>query len=148
MNDAAAPTPPILVIEHVTRSFGGVRAVNDCSLVVPQGGITGLIGPNGAGKTTLFNTITGFLKPDTGHIYFQGERIDGLTQEPDQQGKPLTGELTGYRSLRAVGQRYRIIYQVERQRVLVLILMVGLRTQGDRADVYRLAQKLIHLKLV
>ena len=76
------------------------------------------------------------------------ERIDGLTQEPDQQGKPLTGELAGYRSLRAVGQRYRIIYQVERQRVLVLILMVGLRKQGDRADVYRLAQKLIRLKLV
>lgn len=78
MNDDAAPTPPILVVEHVTRSFGGVRAVNDCSLEVPQGGITGLIGPNGAGKTTLFNTITGFLKPDSGHIFFQGERIDGL----------------------------------------------------------------------
>lgn len=77
-NDNAAPTPPILIVEHVTRSFGGVRAVNDCSLEVPQGGITGLIGPNGAGKTTLFNTITGFLKPDSGHIIFQGERIDGL----------------------------------------------------------------------
>jgi branched-chain amino acid transport system ATP-binding protein len=78
LDDAAAPTPPILVVEHVTRSFGGVRAVNDCSLEVPQGGITGLIGPNGAGKTTLFNTITGFLKPDSGAILFQGERIDGL----------------------------------------------------------------------
>ena len=76
------------------------------------------------------------------------ERIDGLAHEPDQQGKPLTGELVGYRSLRAVGQRYRMIYHVERQRVLVLILMVGLRKQGDRADVYRLAQKLIRLKLV
>ena len=76
------------------------------------------------------------------------DRIDGLTHEPDKQGKPLTGELAGYGSLRAVGQRYRIVYQVERQRVLVLILMVGLRKQGDRADVYRLAQKLIRLKLV
>jgi branched-chain amino acid transport system ATP-binding protein len=71
--------PPILVVENVTRSFGGVRAVNDCSLEVADGGITGLIGPNGAGKTTLFNTITGFLKPDSGRITFRGERIDGLT---------------------------------------------------------------------
>ena len=76
------------------------------------------------------------------------DRIDDLRHEPEKQGKPLTGELAGYRSLRAVGQRYRIIYQVERQRVLVLILMVGLRKQGDRADVYRLAQKLIRLRLV
>lgn len=70
--------PPILVVERVTRSFGGVRAVNDCSLEVADGGITGLIGPNGAGKTTLFNTITGFLKPDSGRIIFRGERIEGL----------------------------------------------------------------------
>ena len=76
------------------------------------------------------------------------DRIDGLKDDPDTQGKPLTGELAGYRSLRAVGQRYRIIYQVERQRILVLIVMVGLRKQGDRADVYHLAQKLIRLKLV
>ncbi len=76
------------------------------------------------------------------------DRINGLSHEPEKQGKPLTGELAGYRSLRAVGQRYRIIYQVERQRILVLILMVGLRNQGDRADVYRLAQKLIRLRLV
>ena len=75
MSDSA---PPILTVERVTRSFGGVRAVNDCSLEVPEGGITGLIGPNGAGKTTLFNIITGFLKPDSGAITFAGERIDGL----------------------------------------------------------------------
>jgi branched-chain amino acid transport system ATP-binding protein len=77
MNTNGAP-PPILVVENVTRSFGGVRAVSDCSLQVPEGGITGLIGPNGAGKTTLFNTITGFLKPDSGRITFRDERIDGL----------------------------------------------------------------------
>lgn len=68
----------ILDVEDVTKSFGGVRAVNGCSLSVDQGSITGLIGPNGAGKTTLFNIITGFLKPTSGRIYFQGERIDGL----------------------------------------------------------------------
>jgi branched-chain amino acid transport system ATP-binding protein len=77
MNTNGAP-PPILAVENVTRSFGGLRAVNNCSLEVAEGGITGLIGPNGAGKTTLFNTITGFLKPDSGRITFQGQRIDGL----------------------------------------------------------------------
>jgi branched-chain amino acid transport system ATP-binding protein len=68
----------ILEVQHVTRSFDGLRAVNDCSLSVPRGTITGLIGPNGAGKTTLFNLITGFLKPTSGSIGFDGQRIDGL----------------------------------------------------------------------
>jgi branched-chain amino acid transport system ATP-binding protein len=70
--------PPILHVQDVTKAFGGLRAVSNCSLDVAEGSITGLIGPNGAGKTTLFNIITGFLKPDSGHIHFRGERIDGL----------------------------------------------------------------------
>ena len=68
----------MLQVEHVVKSFGGIRAVDDCSLAVSRGSITGLIGPNGAGKTTLFNIITGFLKPEDGAIWFKGERIDGL----------------------------------------------------------------------
>lgn len=72
------PPAPILEVQDVTKSFGGVRAINGCSLSVAGGSITGLIGPNGAGKTTLFNVITGFLKPDSGRILFRGERIDGL----------------------------------------------------------------------
>ena len=68
----------ILTVEEVTRSFGGIRAVDGCSLTVAQGSITGLIGPNGAGKTTLFNVITGFLKPTSGRILLSDERIDGL----------------------------------------------------------------------
>jgi branched-chain amino acid transport system ATP-binding protein len=67
----------MLEIQNVDKSFGGLKAVNDCSLVVREGAITGLIGPNGAGKTTLFNIITGHYKPDRGKIYFQGESIDG-----------------------------------------------------------------------
>jgi len=68
----------ILKVDGVTKSFGGLKAVNECTLAVARGSITGLIGPNGAGKTTLFNIVTGFLKPDAGRIGFQGERIDGL----------------------------------------------------------------------
>ena len=75
-------------------------------------------------------------------------RIDGLAHEPEQQGKPLKGELFGFRSLRAGGQRYRIIYRVDRGRVLVILVGVGLRKEGDSKDVYRLAQKLIRLRLI
>jgi len=76
MENGGAPT--ILDVDSVVKSFGGIAAVNRCSLTVAEASITGLIGPNGAGKTTLFNIITGFLKPDAGRIYFRGERIDGL----------------------------------------------------------------------
>ncbi|SRR6266568_9119238 len=59
-------TAAILTVDNVTKSFGGLRAVDGCTLSVAEGSITGLIGPNGAGKTTLFNLVTGFLKPDSG----------------------------------------------------------------------------------
>jgi branched-chain amino acid transport system ATP-binding protein len=68
----------ILHIQSVSKHFGGVQAVRDCSLEVRSGSITGLIGPNGAGKTTLFNLITGFHRPDAGHIFLREEEITGL----------------------------------------------------------------------
>ncbi len=75
-------------------------------------------------------------------------RIDGLAESPEIQGKPLMGELAGYRSLRAVGQRYRIIYRVDRDRVLVLVAAVGIRKEGSPNDIYALARKLLRLSLV
>lgn len=75
-------------------------------------------------------------------------RIDGLAQEPEKQGKSLTGSLSGYRSLRAVGQRYRIIYRVDHDQVVVLVVAVGLRRAGSRQDIYALAQKLFRLRLL
>ncbi len=76
------------------------------------------------------------------------DRIDGLANEPEQQGKPLKGDLASFRSLRAAGQRYRIIYRVDRGKVLVMVVAVGLRKEGDRNDIYRLTQKLIRLRLI
>ena len=68
---------PILSTDQVTKTFGGIRAVDRCSLSIQAGKITGLIGPNGAGKTTLFNLITGLYAPDDGAITLRDERIDG-----------------------------------------------------------------------
>ena len=76
------------------------------------------------------------------------QTIDRLKQDPEKQGKPLVGPLVGFRSLRAVGQRYRIIYKVERARVYVIVVAVGLRKEGDRRDIYLRLQRLVHLKLL
>ena len=76
------------------------------------------------------------------------DRIDHLAIDPEKQGKALTGELMGYRSLRASGQRYRIIYKVERGRVTVFVVAVGIRKEGSKADIYELARKLFRLGLL
>jgi ABC-type branched-subunit amino acid transport system ATPase component len=63
--------------EGVTKSFGGVQALADCSLTVPAGSISGLIGPNGSGKTTLFNVMTGYERIETGQVFLGDMRITG-----------------------------------------------------------------------
>ena len=68
----------MLQMRNVSKNFGGLKAVDRCSLEVEEGTITGLIGPNGAGKTTLFNVVTGFLPIDGGKVHFKGEDITGL----------------------------------------------------------------------
>ncbi len=67
----------LLSASNVSRAFGGVQALNGCSLEVRRGSITGLIGPNGSGKTTLFNVMTGYVKPDAGSVTFEGQNITG-----------------------------------------------------------------------
>ena len=74
-------------------------------------------------------------------------RADQLAKAPEQQGKPLIGELAGFRSVRAVGQRYRIVYCVER-REIVVIVAAGRRRSGDKSDIYELAKKLLRQGLL
>ena len=68
----------VIDVQNVSKSFGGLRAVNNCSLRVERGSITGLIGPDGAGKSTLFNLVAGNITPDSGKIMFDGADVTGL----------------------------------------------------------------------
>jgi branched-chain amino acid transport system ATP-binding protein len=72
------PADVIIEADAVSKAFGGVRAVSDCTLTVARGSIIGLIGPNGAGKTTLFDIIAGTQRPDSGRVIFDGEDVTGL----------------------------------------------------------------------
>ena len=77
-----------------------------------------------------------------------GAVIDRLTEDPEKQGKALLGELAGFRSIRAVGQRYRIIYQIRGNDIVVVIVAVGIRSDGAKDDIYNLAKKLFRLRLL
>jgi len=68
----------ILQVDKLSKYFGGLGAVSNCSLKIKKGSITGIIGPNGSGKTTLFNLIAGNLKPSKGNVSFHGEDITGI----------------------------------------------------------------------
>jgi urea ABC transporter ATP-binding protein UrtD len=73
---AVAATEPVLVVEGVSKRFGGLQALSDVRLEVRRGRLHSVVGPNGAGKSTLFNLICGIERPDTGRITFKGQRID------------------------------------------------------------------------
>ena len=77
-----------------------------------------------------------------------GRHINALEIDPEKQGKPLSDELAGYRSIRAVGQRYRILYKLEEEKVIVAVVALGIRKTGDKKDVYELAKKLARLGLL
>jgi len=85
----------LLEVQNVSKAFGGIRALDACSITVEQGSITGLIGPNGSGKTTLFNVMTGYETVDQGDVRFDGKPITNAT--PDrvfQSGIGRTFQLT------------------------------------------------------
>ena len=75
-------------------------------------------------------------------------KLRDLEESPLQRGAPLLGELQGYRDIRAAGQRYRIIYTVEEEQVVVLVVYVGMRKEGDKSDVYAIAKRLLRAGLI
>ncbi|KAA0015906.1 ABC transporter ATP-binding protein [Salinicola corii] len=70
---------PIIDVRNIRKSFGGLTVIDDCSIQVSKGSITGMIGPNGAGKSTLFNIIAGSLAPDSGEVLLNGQAITQLS---------------------------------------------------------------------
>jgi len=74
----ASPSTPALEVRALTKHFGGVYAVEQCSFEAPRGQVTGLIGPNGAGKSTAIDLISGFKLPDSGTVLFNGRALEGL----------------------------------------------------------------------
>jgi ABC-type sugar transport system ATPase subunit len=97
----------VLRTEHVSKSFGRVTALRDASIRLAKGEVLGLLGDNGAGKSTLMKILTGFHKPDSGKVYFQGEEIElrsvsharSLGIEPVYQDLALINELSVYRNM-------------------------------------------------
>ena len=155
----------MLSVENITKAFGGIRAVDDCTMAVERGTITGLIGPNGSGKTTLFNLITGFYPPDSGVIRFNNHQIQRLAPSRIcHHGIGRTFQLTrlfwkmtvlenmivpvrhtGWRTLFSQG-----VKQHEEERALELLNMVGLAEYRDE-EARRLSfgqQKLLELAAV
>ena len=89
------PDRPMLEVKGLTRAFGGLRAVDGASFVVPEGSITGLIGPNGSGKTTIFNLIDDTIGADSGEIWLDGARVDGMPSwERAHRGLGRTFQIT------------------------------------------------------
>ena len=114
----------LLEVDHLSKRFGGVVAVDDCSLSIPAGSITGLIGPNGSGKTTIFNLITGFIAKDQGRVTFKSKTIDGLG--PDRVYE------------RGIGRTFQLARIFPRltalENLLVPVRRHGLRALFSRSD--------------
>ena len=75
------------------------------------------------------------------------DRIQKLSDEPDKQGKKLVKDLSGFRSVHAAG-RYRIIYKIDKQTVIIYVLAAGMRKEGDKKDIYEIARKLLNAGLL
>jgi len=136
----------LLRTENLIRRFGGITAVNNCSITVEEGSITGLIGPNGSGKTTLFNLITSIYKPDSGEVYMRQKKITGVpSNQLCHRGLSRTFQITrlfwnlsvlenmivpvrqvGIRSLFGPG-----MHRYEEERALALLRRVGLEHLKD-----------------
>ena len=91
-----SPKPdPIIVVDHISRSFGGLKAVDVGHVEIQRGAITGLIGPNGAGKTTFFNLLTGFERADAGSWSLDGVNMSRLhPHQVARRGVVRTFQLT------------------------------------------------------
>jgi len=139
----SAKPDPILMVDQVTRRFGGLVAVNVDHVEIQRGAITALIGPNGAGKTTLFNLLTGFDKPDTGSWAFNGTTLAGVpAYKVARRGMVRTFQLTKALSRLTVIENMRLGAKGQRGENL-LAALVGTLWSGQEADITDRADELL-----
>jgi neutral amino acid transport system ATP-binding protein len=147
-----AKPDPILVIDGVRRSFGGITAVDVDHLEIQRGMITGLIGPNGAGKTTLFNLMTGFDEPNRGEWTFNGESMHGVpSYKVARRGMVRTFQLTKALSRMTVLENMQLGATGQRgERFLTSLIPALWRSQEvsitERADELLQRFKLDHMR--
>ena len=104
-----AKVDPIMVVDNVTRRFGGLTAVDVEHIEIPRNAITALIGPNGAGKTTLFNLLCGFDKPNSGSWSYDGKNLSGIPAfKVARMGQVRTFQLTKALSLLTVLENMKL----------------------------------------
>lgn len=128
----------LLIIEHLTKHFGGVAAVDNLDVEVQEREIMGLIGPNGAGKSTLFAVIAGFDQPDSGRVIFQGRDITGMRADSIahlglvrtfQMVKPIADMTVLENTMVGAMMRFRAINKA-RQRAYEILDLVGLAAKA------------------
>lgn len=130
----------MLQVRGVSKSFAGVRAVDDVSFDTVQGSVVALIGPNGAGKTTLFNAMTGFGSPDAGTVTFGGRQVQAMAPHRVArlgmvrtfQTIRMLGDLTVVESLLVARPRGGATRSVRRRRAAAVIETLGLTSVADR----------------
>ena len=143
-----AKVDPIIVADHIKRSFGGLVAVDVEHLEIPRGAITALIGPNGAGKTTLFNLLTGFDKPDEGDWTFKGARLAGIPAfKVAQMGQVRTFQLTKALSLLTVLENMKLGAKDQKGESLVLSLFPFLWKKQEKEIEQKALEILTRFKL-
>jgi ABC-type branched-subunit amino acid transport system ATPase component/ABC-type branched-subunit amino acid transport system permease subunit len=116
---------PLLEVRSLSKSFGGLRAVDDVNFVISEGGIVGIIGPNGAGKTTLFNLLNGIYKPSGGQVLFEGRDIGG---QPSNQI-----------CRQGVGRTFQVVRAFARLTVLQNVVVGAFVATGDDREAEQLA---------
>src|SRR3954465_11726057 len=143
-----AKPDPVVVVDSVTRTFGGLTAVSVDHLEIQRGGITGLIGPNGAGKTTLFNLLTGFDQPNAGTWSFDGQSLGKMApHEVARLGVVRTFQLTKALSRLTVLQNMLLGAQNQRGESFLRALVPGTWRGQEKANTEKAMELLARFKL-
>jgi branched-chain amino acid transport system ATP-binding protein len=125
-------------VQSISKAFGGLQAVNQCSFDISAGGITGLIGPNGAGKTTLFSMIAGALKPDSGKITLDGQEVTGLpTHKLFARGLVRTFQIPHEFPRMTVRENLMVVPPGQLGESLIMALIAGKRVREQDAVLRR-----------